>query len=313
MADDIAKRDFSVILDNLNRKFDITDCKWTKNNIFEFEIKFRTHIKVEHNDYNTYCDIWADEFSQVTDTVWVHKISNTGPKVKFRKQYQCWTYEDKEVKKELLFDARRCRGTLDIKILGEHAGIKKTNKYLRLGLNALIKINFYHLHPVDVRQNYSFFVHHCEPQPEPPKLVVPSNEKISQLVKKMVQNAAVTSQKAAERAQEALKRQCIVPQSVNHNMQQPQAAVEVPQTISYQQEDVDTEQYEAPVTQVIVNSNGQTTETYYLQQVVFDSATQTITEVMSPQLIEVPMSESTHLSLEMPHQANDSQSVIQQY
>lgn len=138
MADDLAKSNFNDVLTHLKRKFEITDSRWTAYK--SYELKLRTQILIEHEDYNKYCDLWVDEFSYVTDTVWVHKISNTGPKVKFRKQYQCWTYQTKEVNKELLFDPRRCRGTLDIKVLGDTSGTKKSNRYLRLGLNVLIKV-----------------------------------------------------------------------------------------------------------------------------------------------------------------------------
>lgn len=140
MADEKAKRDFSDILKHLNTKFDITDCKWKEQKLFE--IKFRTQIRVDSDDYNSYCDEWVNKFSHVTNTVWVNKISNTGPKVKFRKQYQCWPYREKEVKNELLFDARKCRATLDVKILGDSSYTKKKNKHMRLGLNGLVKVPF---------------------------------------------------------------------------------------------------------------------------------------------------------------------------
>lgn len=73
------------------------------------------------------------------------------------------------------------------------------------------QINFQHLHPVDTYQDYAFFVHWCKPLPEAPKPPVPSNERVSQLVAKVVENAPITSQKAAERAKEAIKKQCISP------------------------------------------------------------------------------------------------------
>ena len=101
-------------------------------------------------------------------TIWVKKISNTGPKIRFRKQYQCWTQGSKVVKKELLFDARRCKGTLDMKVLTDTPLTRRKNKHIRMGLNAVVKINFNHLHPVvDIEQPFAFFVHNCAPQPEP--------------------------------------------------------------------------------------------------------------------------------------------------
>jgi hypothetical protein len=80
-------------------------------------------------------------FSEVTNTVWAKKISNTGPKIRFRKQYQCWTQGGKVVQKELLFDARRCKGTLDIKVLTDNPFTRRKNKHIRLGLNVVVKVS----------------------------------------------------------------------------------------------------------------------------------------------------------------------------
>ncbi|XP_019761759.1 uncharacterized protein LOC125503049 isoform X2 [Dendroctonus ponderosae] len=270
MTEPVAKRDFLGILSNLNRKFEITDSKWTEEKAYE--IKFRTQIRVEHNDYNQYCDKWVEEFSFLTDTIWVHKISNTGPKVKFRKQYQCWAYESKEVKKELLFDARKCRATLDVKVLGN-------------------TINFQHLHPVDTSQAYAFFVHWCNPVADAPKPSAPAIEKVAQLVAKEVHNAAKTSQKAGERLNEALEKQRMASADELPNQStnltgcantsichlQPQSG----NRLSLDQ---------PPLAKVIVNTpDGQTSENiFYIHQVVFDSTTQTLTEVPPDQCGGLP-------------------------
>ncbi|XP_076264143.1 uncharacterized protein LOC143198673 [Rhynchophorus ferrugineus] len=282
MADEKAKRDFSDILKHLNSKFDITDCKWKEHKLFE--IKFRIQIRVDSDDYNLYCDEWVNKFSHVTNTVWVNKISNTGPKVKFRKQYQCWPYREKEVKNELLFDARKCRGTLDVKILGESSYTKKKNKHMRLGLNGLVKINFQHLHLVDTNKDCSFFVHYCEPLPDVPRPIHQSNEKLPELVAKMVEKAAITSQKAAEKVEEVLKKQRI---RTGQNLGESNAAVQMHQAISYdqipQEINVTQSKYDG-IAQVIVNvpPDPISDKVFYLQHVTFDSATQSIIEEMIP-------------------------------
>ncbi|KAL3284509.1 hypothetical protein HHI36_018668 [Cryptolaemus montrouzieri] len=123
---------------------------------------------------------------EVTNTVWAKKTSNTGPKVKFRKQYQCWTHGGKEIQKELLFDARKCKGTLDIKVLCDsNPSTRRKNKFIRLGLNVVVKINFIHLHKVDISEPLAFFVHNCESQGETTKQIA-ADERLPQLVPDMV-------------------------------------------------------------------------------------------------------------------------------
>lgn len=130
--------EFTQILTALDRKFEIIHTKWTEDKYFE--AKFRTQIQRDSEDFNALCDDWVDLFSAITNTIWVKKISNTGPKIRFRKQYQCWTHEGKIVQKELLFDARRCRGTLDIKVLTDNVQTRKKNKHIRMGLNVVVKV-----------------------------------------------------------------------------------------------------------------------------------------------------------------------------
>lgn len=106
-----------------------------------FEIKFRTEIDRKSDDFNAPCDEWVNRFSSITGTVWVKKISNTGPKIRFRSQYQCWTFAEKKVRKELLFDPRRCKATLDMKVLTENPLTRRKNKHIRLGLNCVVKVS----------------------------------------------------------------------------------------------------------------------------------------------------------------------------
>lgn len=188
-----AKLEFSNILTSVDRKFEIIHVKWTENKLFE--AKFRTQISRNSDDFNALCDEWVDQFSKVTTTIWVKKISNTGPKIRFRKQYQCWPQMGKEVQKELLFDARRCKGTLDMKVLTDNPLTRRKNKHIRMGLNVVVKINFTHLHNVDTDQAFSFFVHTCEPQLEPPKPIQVDNDKLSQRVAEMVQKGLNASPK----------------------------------------------------------------------------------------------------------------------
>ncbi|XP_018563473.1 uncharacterized protein LOC108905172 [Anoplophora glabripennis] len=203
--DDKGKKDFSDILSNINRKFEIIHTKWDTD-CKQFEIKLRTQIPRDNEDFNSLCDEWVELFSDVTDTVWAKKISNTGPKIRFRKQYQCWTQGGKTIQKELLFDARRCKATLDMKVLTDNPLSRRKNKHIRLGLNVVVKMNFYHLHPVDTTQPFAFFVHNCEPQAELPKPIIQSNERLAQLVAAMVQNGPTISQKAAEKAEKCIAR-----------------------------------------------------------------------------------------------------------
>ncbi|KAF5296182.1 hypothetical protein FQA39_LY12636 [Lamprigera yunnana] len=189
-----AKNDFSNILSSIDRKFDIIHVKWSEKKFFE--AKIRTQIPRNNDDFNALCDEWVDLFSKVTTTIWVKKISNTGPKIRFRKQYQCWPQTSKEVQKELLFDARRCKGTLDIKVLTDNPLTRRKNKHIRMGLNVVVKINFTHLHSVDPLQQFSFFVHTCEPQLEAPKPIFQiDNDKLSQKVAEMVQKGLNASPK----------------------------------------------------------------------------------------------------------------------
>lgn len=184
--------DFSNILKTINKKFEIINCSWSEEKAFE--IKFRTEMDRNSDDYNILCDSWVDIFSDVTNTVWAKKTSNTGPKVKFRKQYQCWTHGGKVIQKELLFDARKCKGTLDIKVLSDvNPSSRRKNKFVRLGLNVVVKINFVHLHKVNVTGSYAFFVHNCKPQTETLKPVVLINEKLPKLVAEMVQKGLTST------------------------------------------------------------------------------------------------------------------------
>lgn len=134
--------DFGEILQRTQRQYDILQTKWAEDK--HFEIKFRTQIPRHSDDFNGLCDEWVDVFSEVTNTVWVKKISNTGPKIKFRKQYQCWTQGGKKVQKELLFDARRCRATLDMKVLTDNPQRRKKNKHIKLGLNVVVKVSIFY-------------------------------------------------------------------------------------------------------------------------------------------------------------------------
>ncbi|KAK9720124.1 hypothetical protein QE152_g22225 [Popillia japonica] len=186
--------DFNEILLGTQRKYDIIQAKWSEDK--NFEVKFRTQIPRNSQDFNALCDEWVDVFSEVTNTVWVKKISNTGPKIKFRKQYQCWTSGGKTVQKELLFDARRCRATLDMKVLTDNPQTRKKNKHIKLGLNVVVKMNFNHLHVTDPTRKYAFFVHECEPQSEPLKPIVYPNDKLPDLVAKMVQRGLDFTAKA---------------------------------------------------------------------------------------------------------------------
>lgn len=138
-GDEQGKNDFNGILSSLDRKFDIIHTKWTDEKLFE--AKFRTQISRNNDDFNALCDEWVDLFSNATGTVWVKKISNTGPKIRFRKQYQCWPQVGKEVHKELLFDSRRCKGTLDMKVLTDNPLTRRKNKHIRLGLNVVVKVS----------------------------------------------------------------------------------------------------------------------------------------------------------------------------
>lgn len=138
-GDEQAKNDFNSILTSLDRKFDIIHMKWTEEKFFE--AKFRSHIQRNSDDFNALCDEWVELFSNATSTVWVKKISNTGPKIRFRKQYQCWPQLGKEVQKEFLFDARRCKATLDIKVLTDNPLTRRKNKHIRMGLNVVVKVS----------------------------------------------------------------------------------------------------------------------------------------------------------------------------
>lgn len=187
-----ANLEFTEILSSLKRNFEIIHVKWTEDKLFE--VKFRTQIQRNNDDFNALCDEWVDLFSEQTNTTWVKKISNTGPKIRFRKQYQCWTQEGKVVK-ELLFDARRCRGTLDMKVLTDNPATQRKNKHIKLGLNVVVKINFTHLHKVDPTQPFAFYVHKCAPLPEPPKPNIQPNDNLSKLVADMVQKGLNASPK----------------------------------------------------------------------------------------------------------------------
>lgn len=134
-----ANLEFQQILSRTERKFEIIHVKWIEQKLFE--IKFRTQIQRNCDDFNALCDEWVDLFSEITNTVWAKKISNTGPKIRFRKQYQCWTHGGKLVQKELLFDARKCKGTLDMKVLTDNPQTRRKNKHIKLGLNVVVKVS----------------------------------------------------------------------------------------------------------------------------------------------------------------------------
>lgn len=139
-AEEPSKSEFNSILSCINRKFEIISTKWSDDK--NFEAKFRTQVPRENEDYNALCDEWVDLFSAVTSTTWVKKISNTGPQIRFRKQYQCWTHPG-EVRKELLFDPRRCKATLDVKVLTDNAHTRRKNKYIKQGLNVVVKVSIF--------------------------------------------------------------------------------------------------------------------------------------------------------------------------
>ncbi|XP_018324549.1 uncharacterized protein LOC108736580 [Agrilus planipennis] len=216
-----AKSDFEGVLSRIDRKFDLIAIKWLENK--NFEIRFRTQIQRNSDDFNALCDEWVDLFSEVTKTVWVKKVSNTGPKIKFRKQYQCWTYVEKEVQKELLFDARRCRGTLDVKVLTDNPLTRRKNRHIKLGLNVVVKINFNHLHEVDTSRPFAFFVHTCEPLAEVPKPTVQPNNNISQKVAEIIKRRLNVSSKEVNG--ESSKNNEHIPQQSN-------SSVVAPSTIS---------------------------------------------------------------------------------
>lgn len=155
--DDKGKKDFSDILSNINRKFEIIHTKWD-NTCKQFEIKLRTQIPRENEDFNSLCDEWVELFSDVTDTVWAKKISNTGPKIRFRKQYQCWTQGGKTIQKELLFDARKCKATLDMKVLTDNPLSRRKNKHIRLGLNVVVKVSLFYFVVIILMFIYLFFL-----------------------------------------------------------------------------------------------------------------------------------------------------------
>lgn len=142
-GDDRANLEFQQILSRIDRKFEIIHAKWSDQK--NFEVKFRSQIPRDSEDFNGLCDEWVEIFSDITNTVWAKKISNTGPKIRFRKQYQCWTHAGKIVHKELLFDARKCRGTLDIKVLTDNPQTRRKNKHIKLGLNIVVKVSNYKL------------------------------------------------------------------------------------------------------------------------------------------------------------------------
>lgn len=57
-------------------------------------------------------------------------------------------------------------------------------------------MNFNHLHVTDPTRKYAFFVHECEPQSEPLKPIVYPNDKLPDLVAKMVQRGLDFTAKA---------------------------------------------------------------------------------------------------------------------
>lgn len=67
--------------------------------------------------------------------------------------------------------------------------------FFKISIFFIFQINFTHLHKVDTTQPFSFFIHTCEPQPEPPKPIIQSNEKLSQKVAEMVQKGLNASPK----------------------------------------------------------------------------------------------------------------------
>ncbi|KAI4472026.1 mitochondrial inner membrane protease subunit 2 [Holotrichia oblita] len=186
--------DFNEILLGTQRKYDIIQAKWSEDK--NFEIRFRTQIPRHSQDFNALCDEWVDVFSEVTNTVWVKKISNTGPKIKFRKQYQCWTSGGKTVQKELLFDARRCRATLDMKVLTDNPQTRKKNKHIKLGLNVVVKVNKFQS---SSRNGSDAKIRILRPRmrtaTEPLKPIVYPNDKLPDLVAKMVQRDWILPQK----------------------------------------------------------------------------------------------------------------------
>ncbi|CAG9864513.1 unnamed protein product [Phyllotreta striolata] len=202
MAEDIAREDIKNILARLNRKFEVQFVKWQDSKIFEAKIK--TQIPQDNEDFSALCDEWVDKFSEVTDTIWAKKTSNTGPKIRFRKQYQCWTGEGKIIKTELLFDRTRCKGSLDLKVLSDNPLSKRKNKNVRLGLNLAVKMTFHHLHQVDTAQPSAFLVHRCSPQQDVPRVPIQPNARLPELVAAVVQKGPEISRKAAEKAEKIM-------------------------------------------------------------------------------------------------------------
>ncbi|XP_028131292.2 uncharacterized protein LOC114326995 [Diabrotica virgifera virgifera] len=199
----IAKEDISHILSNINRKFEVQSVKWGEDSKI-FDAKIRTQIPRDNDDFNALCDEWVDLFSQVTNTIWAKKTSNTGPKIRFRKLYQCWTGEGTVIKKELLFDRTRCKGSLDLKVLSDNTLSKRKSKHVRNGMNLVVKITFHHLHPVDTSKPQAFFVHNCSPQENVPISPVQPNARLQELVASMVNNGPEISRKAAEKAEKII-------------------------------------------------------------------------------------------------------------
>ncbi|KAL1502308.1 hypothetical protein ABEB36_007474 [Hypothenemus hampei] len=279
MAEEKAKVDFNTVLLFLKRKFSITDVKWSENKYLE--VKYRTQIFIKDENYNKYCDEYVEQFSNVTNTIWVHKSSNTGRHVKFRKQYQCWPYQTKEVDKKLLFDPRRCRATLDVKVLGNVTAEKNnSNRYLRLGLNVLVKLNFQHLHEVDTSKNFTFYTHSCNPLDEVPKPPAISPEKMLRLVSKVVEKASLK----AEYIDKDEKQSSAMQRVADEN----QKTQDYINSCQYSRQKIEVN-YGFPVTQGnhITKAND---NLMYIHQMVFDSTTQTLTELTPVMSSEVDQS-----------------------
>ena len=64
MESEQAKANFRDILNSINRKYDIILANWSDSK--NFEIRLRTEIPRDNDDFNGLCDEWVDLFSTVT-------------------------------------------------------------------------------------------------------------------------------------------------------------------------------------------------------------------------------------------------------
>ncbi|CAH0546773.1 unnamed protein product [Brassicogethes aeneus] len=285
----MATKEFDDILKTINRKYEMIQTSWADEK--NFEAKFRTQIPRDNEDFNQLCDEWVDLFSEATNTVWAKKISNTGPKIRFRKQYQCWTHGGKVVQKDLLFDARRCRGTLDVKVLTDNPLTRRKNKHIRVGLNVVVKINFNHLHAVDTKQPHAFFVHQCEPLAEAPKPHILPNNRLQQLVADMVQKGINSTQKLLE-ANNVNKILEVVDKEENQNSSEQNMTNYSAKILDITDEPKGLETHQKSVTQAamikVLDNKGNKHEPIYIPLPSFGEASEFITDPLA-----LPMNQQT--------------------